>query len=180
MKSRTARILLGAGAAGLILAGGGAVLGFRLARHFPRQEIMKDVRAGLATRSRHIEEPGVRVEAFLEARYGPLTDPAVREKVFLDFFDVDHIKGMNFIVGHTPANQKAANTKAMAQWIAHYRETMLPEERAALQARLNSDAGRLMLRQATKQYQSQDVYFQGAQKPVVAELMTTLASLRKQ
>ncbi|HWI57506.1 MAG TPA: hypothetical protein VNZ22_09780, partial [Bacillota bacterium] len=81
-------------------------------------------------------------------------------------------------VSHTPAEQKQANTQAMAQWIAHYRATMSPEERAALQAQLNSEAGRAMLRQATGQFQSQDVYYRGAQRAVIAELMTTLASLR--
>lgn len=179
MKRRIAKILLWTGIVGLILAGAGAVLWVRTFRHYAPREIMRDIRAGLAARARHIREPRARVEAFLEARYGPLTDPANREKVFLDFFDADHIKGLNFIVSHTPADQKQANTQAMAQWIANYRKTMSPEEKAALHARLDSDAGRAMLQHARSQYQLQDVYYQGAQKPVVAELMTTLAALRK-
>ncbi len=76
-------------------------------------------------------------------------------------------------------NQRQANTEAMADWIANYRNTMPAEERAALQACLNSDVGQAMLRQATAQYQSQDVYYRGAQRAVIVELMTTLAALRK-
>jgi hypothetical protein len=178
MKKRTTKILFATGAAGLLAAVLAAGLWFRVARHYPPKELMKDIRAGLATRSRHIQDPDARVEAFLEARYGSLSDPANREHVFLDFFDVDHIKALNFIVSHTPADQKQPNTAAMARWIANYRQTMLPEERTALQARLNTTAGQAMLHRATSQSQMQDVYFQGAQKPVVAELMTTLTSLR--
>ena len=59
---------------------------------------MEDVRAGL--KARNIKEPQARVEAFLEARYGPLTEPANRQRAFLDFFNQDHIKGLNFIVSH--------------------------------------------------------------------------------
>ncbi len=178
MKRRLLRLALWTGLAGLLLAGAGALVWFRTFRHYAPREVMKDIRAGLA--ARHVREPQARVEAFLGARYGPLTDPANRQKAFLDFFDVDHIKGLNFIVNHTPVEQKQANTRAMAQWIAQYRRTMSPQERAALQASLDSEAGRTMLRRATAQYQSQDVYFRGAQKAVVAELMTTLAELRKQ
>lgn len=176
MKTRTTRIVLCAGIAAFILAAVGAGLWVRALRRYPPKELMKDVRAGLA--ARHVREPQARVETFLEARYGSLSDPANRQKAFLDFFNVEHIRGLNFLVSHTPAEQKQANTQAMAQWIAHYRATMSPEERAALQAQLNSEAGRAMLRQATGQFQSQDVYYRGAQRAVIAELMTTLASLR--
>ena len=97
----------------------------------------------------------------------------------MDFFNVDHIKGLNFIVNHTSASQKQANSAAMADWIANYRNTMSAEERAGLQARLDSPAGRAMLQEATAQYLSQGVYYRGAQQVVVAELMATLAELRK-
>ena len=167
-----------AGIVALVLVAAGTVAWFRTFRRYPPKAVMKDVRAGLA--ARHVQEPKARVEAFLEARYGPLSDPANRQKAFLDFFDVDHIKGLNFIVTHTPASQKQANTQAMADWIAHYRATMTPEERTGLQARLNSPAGQAMLQQATAQYQSQDVYYRAAQQPVIRELMTTLAALRGQ
>ncbi len=178
MKRRLIKFVLWTGVIGLILIGAGALVWRHTFRHYAPREVMKDVRAGLA--ARHVRETRARVEAFLEARYGPLTDPANRQQAFLDFFEVDHIKGLNFIVSHTPANQKQANTRAMAQWIADYRRTMSPQDRAALQARLNSEAGQAMLRRATAHYQSQDVYFRGAQKAVIAELMTTLAELRKQ
>ena len=177
MKRRITRILLWIGAAALVLVVAGAVLWYRTFGHYPPKEIMKDVRAGLA--ARYVPEPKARVETFLEARYGPLTDPANRQTAFLGFFDVDHINGLTFIVSHTPAPQKQANTQAMADWIANYRATMLPEERAALQSRLNSASGQALLQRATAQYQRQDVYFRAAQKPVIAELMTTLAELRK-
>jgi hypothetical protein len=177
MKRRIAKLFLWAGLVALVLAGAGVAAWFHTFRHYPPKAVMNDVRAGLA--ARHVQEPRARVEAFLEARYGPLSNPANRQRAFLDFFEVDHIKGLNFIVTHTPAKQKQANTQAMAEWIAHYRATMSLEERAALQARLDSPQGQAMLRQATAQYQSQDVYFRGAQKPVITELMTTLAALRK-
>lgn len=154
-----------------------ALLWLHTFRHYAPKEVMKDLRAGLA--ARHFADPTTRVEAFLQARYGPLTDPANRQRAFLDFFNLDHIKGLNFIVSHAPPEQRRANTQAMAQWVASYRHTMSPEERAGLQEALETDAGRAMLRQATAQYQSQDVYYRGAQQPVVAELMATLAELRK-
>jgi hypothetical protein len=177
MKKRTTRILLWGSLAGLILVGAGAAVWVRTFRYYRLKDVMEDVQAGL--KARHIKEPQARVEAFLEARYGPLTEPANRARVFLDMFNEDHIKGLNFIVSHTPAEHKQANTQAMAQWIANYRVTMTPDERVILQARLNSEEGRAMLRQATARYQAQDVYFRGAQKPVIRELMTTLAALRE-
>jgi hypothetical protein len=177
MRRRITRILLWTGGIGVVLVVAGAVFWIRTFHHYPPKEIMKDVRAGLA--ARHIREPQARVETFLESRYGPLTDPANRETAFLGFFDVDHINGLTFIVSHTPAAQKQANTQAMADWIANYRATMSSEERAALQSHLNSASGQAMLQRATAQYQRQDVYFRANQKPVIAELMTTLAELRK-
>ncbi len=178
MSVRSKRVLVYAGMVTLVLAGLVTVLWIRTFHHYLPKELVKDIQAGLAARG--VAEPEARIEKFLQARYGPLTNPANRQKAFLDFFDVDHIKGLNFIVSHTPAAQKQINTQAMAQWIANYRGTMSLEERAALQARLNSDAGQVMLRQATAQFLSQDVYYRGAQKAVVQELMLTLADLRKQ
>ena len=177
MRKRITRILLWAGVIGLVLAGAGAVLWVWTFRHYPPKEVMEDVRAGLA--ARNVPEPAARVGTFLEVRYGPLTNAANRERAFLGFFDVDHINGLRFIVAHTPAGQKQANTQAMADWIAHYRATMTPEERATLKDHLNSATGHAILQRATAQYQSQDVYFRADQKPVISELMTTLAALRK-
>ena len=177
MKRRAKRILWCAALATLVLAGLVTVLWVRTFHHYLPRELMKDIRAGLAARD--LREPEARVEKFLEARYGPLTDPANRQRAFLDFFDVDHINGLNFIVNHSPPAQKQANTQAMAQWIANYRSAMSLEERTGLQVRLNSDTGQAMLRQATAQFLSQDVYYRGAQKAVVQELMVTLADLRR-
>jgi len=177
MKHRIRKILIYAGLVTVVLVGTGTVLWIRTFHHYLPKELMKDIRAGLAARD--VREPEARVEAFLQARYGPLTDPANRQTAFLDFFNVDHIKGLNFIVSHTPADQKQVNTQAMAQWIANYRGAMSAEERKALQARLNSAEGQVMLRQATAQFLAQDVYYRGAQKAVVQQLMLTLADLRK-
>jgi hypothetical protein len=180
MKKRITKILLGAGVVAFVLVVTGAGLWYRAVHRYGRaemEEIVKDVRAGLA--ARHIRNPQVRVEAFLEARYGPLTDPANREKALLGFFDADHIKALSVIVSHTPARQRQANTQAMANWIAHYRETMTPNEQADLQSRLDSQAGQAMLQHATSQYLSEDVYYRGNQKPVVGELIATLAALKK-
>ncbi len=177
MKRRLAKALLWSGLVVLILAGVATALWLHTFRHYLPKELMKDIHAGLA--ARHLQTPEARVETFLEARYGPLTEATNRQQAFLDFFNVDHIKGLNFIVDHTPPEQKQANTEAMAQWIANYRTAMSPEERAALKARLSSEAGQALLRQATAQFQSQDVYYRGAQKTVVRELMMTLADLRK-
>ncbi|HEV2210391.1 MAG TPA: hypothetical protein VG167_16575 [Verrucomicrobiae bacterium] len=176
MKRRFTRIIVTMAGIVCLLAGATVVLWLHTFRHYPPKEVMRDVRAGLA--ARHVRDPNQRIEVFLQARYGPLTEATNRERAFLDFFDVNHIKGLNFIVSHTPAPQKAANTQAMADWLAHYRQTISVQEKEDLRARLNSDAGRAMLRQATAQYQSQDVYYRAAQQAVIRELMTTLAALR--
>jgi len=178
MKRRARKILLYTGLVVVVLVGAGTVFWLHTFHHYLPKELIKDIRAGLAARD--VPDPEGRVETFLQARYGPLTEPTNRERAFLDFFDVDHINGLNFIVSHTPAAQKQANTRAMAEWIANYRNTMSPKERAALQARLNSPAGEAMLRRATSQFLSQDVYYRGAQQAVVRELMLTLTDLRKQ
>jgi len=177
MKSRTRRVLLwaGIGALAAVTVAGG--LWFRTFRRYPPKEVMQDVRAGLA--ARNIAEPKARVERFLEVRYGPLTDPVNRERAFLDFFNVDHIKGLNFIVSRTPAEQRQANTQAMAQWIANYRNSMSPQEKAALRAALGSEAGRATLARAAAQFLSQDVYYRGDQKQVIQELMTTVAAVQR-
>ena len=121
------------------LAGAGSALWVRTFQHYSPRELLKDVRAGLAARD--IQQPKARVETFLTARYGPLTEPANRQRAFLDLFNVDHTKALDFIAGHGPANQQQADTQAMAEWIAQYRKTMTAEERAALRARINSASG---------------------------------------
>lgn len=176
MKRRFTKIIVATAGILCLLVVAGAILWWHTFRRYTPKEVLSDVRAGIA--ARHVRDPNQRIEVFLQARYGPLTEATNRERAFLDFFDVNHIKGLNFIVSHTPAPMKAANTQAMADWIAHYRQTMSAEEKNDLQMRLNSDDGRAMLRQATRQYQSQDVYYRAAQQAVIRELMTTLAALR--
>ena len=57
---------------------------------------------------------------------------------------------------------------------------MTPDEKAALGAYVRSDGGRATLHQATAQYLQQDVQFRASTAPVIQELMTTVATVRKQ
>ena len=175
MKKRTTIIIVVASAVGAALIGGGSALWVRTFHHYSPREFLKDVRAGLA--ARNIQQPKARVEAFLTARYGPLTESANRQHAFLDLFNVDHTKALDFIAGHSPASQKQADTQAMAEWIAQYRKTMSAEERAALRARINSKSGQSMLQQSTAHYMAQEESVRNAQKPVMMELTATLTSL---
>jgi len=50
----------------------------------------------------------------------------------------------------------------MAKWVAGYRESMTPQERAALNARFQTPEGKAMLRRAAAQYNSQDVRYRGS------------------
>jgi hypothetical protein len=177
MKKRTKIIILGAGIVVVALVGAGNVLWTRTFHHYSPRELLKDVRAGLAARD--IQEPKVRVETFLTARYGPLTEPANRQSAFLDLFNVDHTKALDLIAGHGPASQQQADTQAMAEWIAQYRKTMSAEERAALRARINSESGQSMLKRSTAHYLAQEESVRNAQKPVMMELTATLTSLWK-
>jgi len=177
MKKRVALITGVIVLVGAALIGAGRVLWVRRFHHYSPWEVLKDVRAGLAARS--VPQPRARVEAFLATRYGPLTDPANRQHAFLDFFNVDHLQGLDFITGHTPPAQQQADTQAMAEWIAHYRETMSREERAALLACVNSESGRAMLARSTAHYLAQDEAARNAQKSVMMELTATLAALWK-
>jgi len=175
MKSRTTKIILGIVLVALALIGTGTALWIRTFHHYSPWEVLKDVRAGLAARD--IQQPKARVEAFLTARYGPLTESANRQHAFLDLFNVDHVKALDLIAGHSPASQQQADTQGMAEWIAQYRKTMTVEERAALRACINSKSGQSMLRQSTAHYMAQEESVRKAQKPVMTELTTTLTSL---
>ena len=136
-------------------------------------EVKADIRAALAARN----SPR-RVERFLEVRYGPLTDPANRQRAFLDFFNPGHIQGLHLIVSHTPEEMKQANNLAMAQWIADYRRTMTSEERTALGSYFVSDAGHARLQQATALYLRQDAHYRAATAPVIRELLATVAAVQ--
>jgi hypothetical protein len=175
IKKRTTIILLATVLGMVVLLGAGGLLWSRTFGHYSPREVFKDIRAGLA--AKNIPQPKARVETFLAARYGPLTDPANRQRAFLDLFNVEHAKGLDFITRHTSASQKAADTQAMADWIAHYRKAMSKEERAALRACVNSESGRTMLQRSTAYYMAQDESVRKAQKPVMTELTTTVASL---
>ena len=177
MKKRTTIIIAVASAVGMALIAAGSVLWTRTFHHYSPRELLKDVRAGLA--ARNIQPPKARVEAFLTARYGSLTEPANRQRAFLDLFNVDHTKALDFIAGHSPASQKQADTQAMAEWIAQYRKTMSAEERAALRTRINSQSGQSMLQQSTAHYMAQEESVRNAQKAVMMELTATLTSLWK-
>ena len=177
MKKRTKIIILAAGIVAIALVGAGSALWTRTFHHYSPRELLKDVRAGLA--ARNIQPPKARVEAFLTARYGSLTEPANRQRAFLDLFNVDHTKALDFIAGHSPASQKQADTQAMAEWIAQYRKTMSAEERAALRTRINSQSGQSMLQQSTAHYMAQEESVRNAQKAVMMELTATLTSLWK-
>jgi hypothetical protein len=118
------------------------------------------------------------VERFLQLRYGPMSNPANRQKAFLDFFNIGHIKGLNILVSRTAPGQRQANIDAMGQWVANYRSRLTPEDKAALGAYLRSDAGHATLRQAAEQYLREDVHFRARTAGVVQELLTTVATVR--
>ncbi|HNQ73138.1 MAG TPA: hypothetical protein PKN95_05990 [Verrucomicrobiota bacterium] len=160
----------------LVLAGVGAVGYWQLSRHLVPRELVREIQAGVAARD--IQDPDQRFAKYLEGRYGPLTDPANRERAFLDFFNLEHIRALQLLVAHSPEAQRDGNIAATARWVAQYRESLTPEARRSLQARLNTPAGREMLRQATAAYNDQDVYYRGRTAPVISELLKTIHALR--
>ena len=170
----TTRKVLCAGAVVIALIALAVTFWIRQFHHYTPVEVLRDLQA--AARVGPAPRP---VERFLELRYGPLTDPANRQKAFLDFFNIGHIKGLRLLVSRTPSEQRQANINAMAQWVADYRTTMTSEEKAALGAYVRSPAGNATLQQATAQYLQQDVRFRASTAPVIQELMTTLATVRK-
>ena len=158
----------------LVGTGIGAALWFYHFRHYTPAEAVQDVQAALA--ARNAPKP---LEKFLELRYGTMSDPANRQKAFLDFFNVGHIKGLNYLVTRMPPARQQANIKATAEWIANYRQNMTPEERQSLRSHLQTDAARVTLQQATSQYLSHDVRYRSASAPVIAELLTTIVEVQK-
>jgi len=144
----------------------------RVLHHGPPAEVMKDIRAGLAARP--VKDADDRLFKYLEARYGSMADPANRQQAFLDFFDVEHIEGLQLLVKYSPAEQRQANIDAMARWVAAYRDSLTSQERAALSARFQTPEGRAMLRRATARYNSQDVEYRGRTAPVISQLLRTI------
>lgn len=160
-----------AGICGLVLAllATAFVIGVR--RRLP-PGLMKDIRAGMT--ARNISDPDARLKQYLEARYGPMDVAANREKMFLDFFDLDHIKALQLLVKHSPEKHREENILAMSRWVEHYRESMTPQERSDLKQKLTGPGADDMLKQATAQYNSQDVKYRGETAPVISQLLRTL------
>ena len=173
MKSRK-RKLLWACATVIALMALAVTFWIRRFQNYTPIEALQDLRA--AAQVKNAPRP---VERFLELRYGPLTEPANRQKAFLDFFNVGHIKGLNLLASRMPIEKRQSSVTAIAQWVENYRTTMTPEEKAALGAYVTSPVGRAKLEQATGQYLRQDVRFRAGSAPVIQELMTTLATLQK-
>jgi hypothetical protein len=93
----------------------------------------------------------------------------------VDFFNIEHIKALQLMVRHSPEDQRRANILAMAKWVSSYRESLTAPELAALNARFQTPEGRAMLRQATAQYNSQDVQYRGQTAPVISQLLKTIS-----
>jgi hypothetical protein len=159
---------------GLLIVALGVVLWIRRFHHYTPIEAAQDLRAAAASRT--APRP---VERFLELRYGTLTDPANRQKAFLDFFNVGHIEGLYLVVDRIPAERRNLAIGGMANWIESYRNTMTPEEKESLNAYLRSEAGRATLQRATARYLQHDVRYRSDTAPVIAELMATLAAVQK-
>jgi hypothetical protein len=172
MKTSKTKWFFWAGLSGLAAIAVAGCVWVRILHHYPPRELMKDIRAGIA--ARQIKDPHERYRTYLEHRYGSMSDPANRQKVFLDFFNKEHIRALQFLVKHSPPDQRRANIQASADWIAEYRASMGSQERAALSAQLQCAEGRTMLRQALAQYNSQDVYYRGGTVPVISQLLTTI------
>lgn len=170
-KLKTALIIAGVAVAIVSLAGGYWIYRFR---KYTPAEAMKDIRA--AVKAKNAPKP---VEAYLEARFGPMSLPENRKQAFQQFFNVGHIEGMYIISKHTTLEQQRTNIAAMASWIADYRVHLAPEEKAALRTYFKSDEGRTAIKQATVKYLSKDVHYRSLTAPVIAELMTTLTEVDK-
>ena len=153
----------------------GAVFLHQARRRIP-PGLMNDVRAGLA--AINVPDPDERLAKYLELRYGPMSDPANRRRVFLDFFARDRIQALEWLVRHTPSDQRQVDILAMAKWIEQYRLSLTPEERTALQAVVHTPEGSLMLQRATAQYNLQDVYYRSQTAPVISQLLKTINQLQ--
>jgi hypothetical protein len=173
-KTGKPRKLLWAGIGVLVVAGAMTAYWIHRFHRYTPVEVVQDIRAGIA--SRHAPRP---VERFLELRYGPLTEPANRQKAFLDFFNVGHIEGLQIITRHMQGQEQKSNITAMAQWVENYRSTMTPGEKQVLSEFVQSAPGRKALQQAASQYLKQDVHYRSATAPVIEQLMTTLAAVQK-
>ncbi len=177
MKSRKTKIILWTGISVVVLVALVAVAGiYYVRRHIPA-EIVPDIRAAIA--ARHETDPDARLHKYLEGLYGPLDDPANRQRAFVAFFDANHIKAMQILVRHSPPDQRSANIQAMARWVAGYRQNLSPSEKSALGNYFATGAGQSALQNATAQFMNQDAVYRCSTVPVITELMTTLNAVRK-
>jgi hypothetical protein len=178
-KRRARRIAWTVGAV-IALAAIGVALWIRTFRHYTPADAAHDLRTaaqvGAEMRAGTSTEP---VERFLELRYGSLAESANRQRAFLDFFNTGHIEGLRMIAGHMKDAPRQARIDAMAHWIANYRHTMSPQEKQQLRAYFETGDGRRALQQAAASYVSKDVQFRCTTAPVIAELMTTVASVKE-
>lgn len=136
-------------------------------------EVVQDLRAAMQVKNH--PRP---VERFLELRYGPLDLPANRHRAFMDFFNPGHVEGLQMLTSRLPPERRQTNIQAMAQWLASYRQQLLPEEKQMLAAYFRTEEGRRAIEAATAKYLSQDVYYRAETAPVIRELMTTLTYLQ--
>lgn len=158
-------------AAGLVVAVL-LVAGLGWIRRAAPRGLGEDIRAGLA--ARHLADPDARLRRYLEGRYGDLEDPTVRRRVFVDFFDPERIRALQWLVQRAPEDQRRGSIDAMARWVAGYRNSLTAEERASLAAEFGTPEGRARLGRATAQYNSQDVQYRGMTAVVISELLRTL------
>jgi hypothetical protein len=163
-------VRFGIGLLALLVIG---VVGYwRMFRGYPPRELMQDIKAGVAVRE--IKDADERFTTYLEHRYGSMSEATNREKAFLDFFNPEHIRALQFMVAHSPKEQRKENIAATTKWVTQFRAHLTATERASLREKLKSDSGHLMLKRATAQYNSQDVYYRGDTAPVISELLRTI------
>jgi hypothetical protein len=172
-RGRASKVLW-AGVAGLLIVAAGAGGMMWRFRNYTPVAVAQDLRAAIM--ARNAPRPA---ERFLELRYGPLTDPANRQKAFLDFFNLEHMEGLYQIVNRAPAGRRQGGVAGMAQWIQDYRQNLTPEEKESLRAVLASDAGRATLQRATTAYLKKDVAYRATTAPVISQLMATIAEVQK-
>ncbi len=174
---RKGKVILWTGVAGCLALAVGGFVWSRVLHRGPPPGLLKDIRAGIGART--VADPDERVLKYLEGRYGPMSESTNRQQAFIDFFDVDHIKALHLMVQHSPEAQRQANIQAMARWLAPYRTAMTPAEQQALKVRFQGAKGQAMLRQATAQYNSQDVYYRGSTAAVISELLKTMHAVER-
>lgn len=139
------------------------------------REVALDLKAG--ARARGAEN---QYERYLELRYGSMTNPENRQKVFLGFFDTNHLEGMYRLVKFMKPSERTNNIAATANWLESYRGNMTAAERSALSEWMHSPEGLKNIQRASAIYRSRDIGYRSSTEPVIRELMTTLAELHRE